>query len=62
MRLTERVRGALSLAPMTTQQLARCLCASEPRVRDAADRSPGVVRVGVMRSIGRPRVVYGLGR
>ena len=60
MTLEPRIAGALSLAPMTVAQLARCLSANVQAVRRRLDAMPAVMRCGTLRGAGRPFVVYGI--
>lgn len=58
MNLAPRIEAALSLAPMTVAQLARCLSANPQSVRKRLDAMSTIVIDGRRASNGRPHIVY----
>lgn len=59
--MPERIIGALALAPMTIHQLGKCLGVTDRTIRNRMpiDR---VIRVGSVKTWGKPWPLYGLSR
>lgn len=57
--LRERIPAALSLQPMTVDQLARCLSVHTTSIRRVLN-AIGAERIGTQRTKGRPWIRYGM--